>query len=62
MDEWLVVVASPKLFKKFGSLDDRESFEGIPDAPGARRTLGKLRERALHPRPGPRDRRSSTTR
>lgn len=30
MDEWLVVVASPKLFKKFGSLDDRESFEGIP--------------------------------
>jgi len=30
MDEWLVVVASPKLYKKFGSLDDRESFEGIP--------------------------------
>jgi LysR family glycine cleavage system transcriptional activator len=30
MDEWLVVVASPKLFKKFGSLDDRESLEGIP--------------------------------
>ncbi len=30
MDEWLVVVASPKLFKKFGSLDDRDGFEGIP--------------------------------
>jgi LysR family glycine cleavage system transcriptional activator len=30
MDEWLVLVASPKLFKKYGSLDDRETFEGIP--------------------------------
>jgi LysR family glycine cleavage system transcriptional activator len=30
MDEWLVVVASPKLFKKFGALDERESLEGIP--------------------------------
>ena len=30
MDEWLVVVASPKLFKKFGSLDDRDGFDGIP--------------------------------
>jgi LysR family glycine cleavage system transcriptional activator len=30
MDEWLVVVASPKLYRKFGSLDERESLEGIP--------------------------------
>jgi LysR family glycine cleavage system transcriptional activator len=30
MDEWLVVVASPKLYRKFGSLDDRDSFDGVP--------------------------------
>jgi LysR family glycine cleavage system transcriptional activator len=30
MDEWLVVVASPKLFKQYGSIDDRESLHGIP--------------------------------
>lgn len=30
MDEWLVVVASPKLFRKYGSLDDRDTLEGIP--------------------------------
>jgi len=30
MDEWLVVVASPALFKKHGSIDDRESLKGIP--------------------------------
>ena len=30
MDEWMVVVASPKLFKKYGSIDDRETFAGIP--------------------------------
>lgn len=30
MDEWMVVIASPKLFKKYGSLDDRDTFEGIP--------------------------------
>jgi LysR family transcriptional regulator, glycine cleavage system transcriptional activator len=30
MDEWLVVVASPALYKKHGSLDDRESLHGIP--------------------------------
>jgi LysR family glycine cleavage system transcriptional activator len=30
MDEWMVVVASPKLFKKYGSLDDRETLAGIP--------------------------------
>ena len=30
MDEWMVVVASPKLFKKHGSLDDRDTLEGIP--------------------------------
>jgi LysR family transcriptional regulator, glycine cleavage system transcriptional activator len=30
MDEWLVLVASPKLFKKYGSLDDRDTLEGIP--------------------------------
>lgn len=41
MDEWLVVVASPKLFKKFGSIDERGTLEGIPmlqarDEPWAR--------------------------
>lgn len=41
MDEWLVVVASPKLYRKFGSLDERDSLEGIPmlqarDEPWAR--------------------------
>ena len=30
MDEWLVVVASPTLFKKHGSIDDRETLKGIP--------------------------------
>lgn len=30
MDEWLVVVASPALFKKHGSIDVRESLKGIP--------------------------------
>ena len=30
MDEWLVVVASPALFKKHGSIDDRDSLKGIP--------------------------------
>jgi LysR family glycine cleavage system transcriptional activator len=30
MDEWLVVVASPALFKKHGSIDDRQSLKGIP--------------------------------
>ncbi len=30
MDEWIVVVASPQLFKKHGSIDDRESLHGIP--------------------------------
>jgi LysR family transcriptional regulator, glycine cleavage system transcriptional activator len=30
LDEWLVVVASPALFKKHGSIDDRESLAGIP--------------------------------
>ncbi len=30
MDEWLVVVASPTLFKKHGSIDDRASLKGIP--------------------------------
>lgn len=30
MDEWMVVVASPKLYRKFGSLDERESIAGIP--------------------------------
>ncbi len=30
MDEWLVVVASPQLFKKHGSIDDRETLKGIP--------------------------------
>ncbi len=30
MDEWLVVVANPELFKRHGSIDDRESLKGIP--------------------------------
>ena len=30
MDEWLVVVASPELFKKHGSIDGRDSLKGIP--------------------------------
>jgi LysR family glycine cleavage system transcriptional activator len=30
MDEWLVVVASPALFKKHGSIDARETLKGIP--------------------------------
>ena len=30
MDEWIVVVASPQLFKKHGSIDDRDSLHGIP--------------------------------
>jgi LysR family glycine cleavage system transcriptional activator len=30
MDEWMVLIASPKLFRKYGSLDDRDTFEGIP--------------------------------
>lgn len=30
MDEWLVVVASPALYKKHGSIDGRETLKGIP--------------------------------
>ena len=30
MDEWLVVVASPELYKRHGSIDDRDSLAGIP--------------------------------
>lgn len=30
MDEWLVVVASPELFKRHGSIDDRDTLKGIP--------------------------------
>ncbi|MGH8135075.1 MAG: LysR substrate-binding domain-containing protein [Steroidobacteraceae bacterium] len=30
MDEWLVVIASPELFKKHGSIDGRNSLKGIP--------------------------------
>ena len=30
MDEWLVVIASPELFKKHGSIDGRASLKGIP--------------------------------
>ncbi|MGQ0384231.1 MAG: LysR substrate-binding domain-containing protein [Gammaproteobacteria bacterium] len=30
MDEWLVVVASPTLFKKHGSIDERTTLKGIP--------------------------------
>ena len=30
MDEWLVVVASPALYKKYGSIDERETLKGIP--------------------------------
>ena len=44
MDEWLVVVASPELFKKHGSIDDRDTLQRHSDAAGARRALGALRE------------------
>ncbi len=30
MDEWLVVIASPDLYKRHGSIDDRETLTGIP--------------------------------
>ena len=30
MDEWLVVIASPDLYKRHGSIDDRETLKGIP--------------------------------
>lgn len=30
MDEWLVVIASPELFKRHGSIDGRDSLKGIP--------------------------------
>lgn len=30
MDEWLVVVASPELYKRHGSIDDRNSLAGLP--------------------------------
>ncbi|MFZ2507956.1 MAG: LysR substrate-binding domain-containing protein [Steroidobacteraceae bacterium] len=30
MDEWLVVVASPELYKRHGSIDGRDSLKGIP--------------------------------
>lgn len=30
MDEWLVVVASPALYKKHGSIDTRDTLKGIP--------------------------------
>ena len=30
MDEWIVVVASPELYKRHGSIDDRDSLAGIP--------------------------------
>jgi len=30
MDEWLVVVASPQLYKKHGSIDERATLKGIP--------------------------------
>lgn len=30
MDEWLVVIASPELYKKHGSIDGRASLKGIP--------------------------------
>ena len=41
MDEWLVVIASPELFKRHGSIDGRASLKGIPmlqakDEPWAR--------------------------
>ena len=41
MDEWLVVIASPELYKRHGSIDERESLKGIPmlqakDEPWAR--------------------------
>jgi len=30
MDEWLVVVASPQLYQKHGSIDERATLKGIP--------------------------------
>jgi LysR family glycine cleavage system transcriptional activator len=30
MDEWLVVIASPQLYKKHGSIDERATLKGIP--------------------------------
>jgi LysR family transcriptional regulator, glycine cleavage system transcriptional activator len=30
MNEWLVIVASPQLFRRYGSIDERPSLEGIP--------------------------------
>lgn len=30
MDEWLVAVASPAVFERYGALDGRESLEGLP--------------------------------
>ena len=61
MDEWLVVVASPKLFKKFGALDERDSLEGIPMLK-ARDSPGRASRRARRRHPGPRVPPSSTTR
>lgn len=41
MDEWLIVIASPQLYQKYGSIDDRDTLKGIPvleakDEPWAR--------------------------
>jgi LysR family glycine cleavage system transcriptional activator len=41
MDEWLVVIASPQLYQKYGSIDGRDTLKGIPvleakDEPWAR--------------------------
>ncbi|TAK51538.1 MAG: LysR family transcriptional regulator [Gammaproteobacteria bacterium] len=30
MDEWLVVVAAPALYRRHGSIDERESLDGLP--------------------------------
>ncbi len=30
MDEWLVVIASPELFRRHGSIDGRDTLKGIP--------------------------------
>ena len=30
MDEWIVVVASPEIYKRYGSIDDRETLAGLP--------------------------------
>jgi len=30
MDEWLVVVAAPALYRRHGSIDDRPSLDGLP--------------------------------